>query len=82
MDFKPTIAQLKLIYLAKEFWFTIMSTIEKNSRYNFAMVWNFEPITWNANMFSLLDPGDSMPEGFVPTSYIEIYDKFAQPQPV
>jgi len=28
------------------------------------------------------DPSDSMPEGFVPTSYIEIYDKFAQPQPV
>eukprot|EP00088_Acartia_fossae_P071657 TRINITY_DN9894_c0_g1_i1.p1 TRINITY_DN9894_c0_g1~~TRINITY_DN9894_c0_g1_i1.p1 ORF type:complete len:588 (+),score=132.18 TRINITY_DN9894_c0_g1_i1:144-1907(+) len=28
------------------------------------------------------DPADLMPEGFVPTSYIEIYDKFAQPQPV
>ena len=28
------------------------------------------------------ETGDMMPEGFVPTSYIEIYDKFAQPQPV
>jgi len=28
------------------------------------------------------ESGDMMPEGFVPTSYIEIYDKFAQPQPV
>ena len=25
---------------------------------------------------------DPMPEGFVPTSYLEIYDMFAQPQPV
>jgi len=27
-------------------------------------------------------PADPMPEGFVPSSYIEIYDMFAQPQPV
>ena len=27
-------------------------------------------------------PGDPMPEGFVPSSYIDVYELFAVPQPV
>ena len=43
---------------------------------------SFKYLTLSVDVFFSLDPSDSMPEGFVPTSYIEIYDKFAQPQPV